>query len=88
MRTRRRMQWRTRYPLSERTARHLRRSRWAFVAFFLLELTAFTLALTEEQPNAWTLTWTGASTAYFPLMFLLVHRLLRKDSRSRASREG
>ncbi|WP_030019941.1 hypothetical protein [Streptomyces monomycini] len=87
MRKRRRLQWRTQYPLSKRMVRHLRRARWAFVAFSLFELTAFSLALTGEQPSTWTLIWTGFGTVYFPLVLLMTHRLLRKDSRVRASRE-
>ncbi len=50
--------------------------------------TLFALTLTEEEPSAWTLTWTGVGAVYFPLLFLMAHRMLRKDSRARASREG
>ncbi|GCD47525.1 hypothetical protein GKJPGBOP_07295 [Streptomyces paromomycinus] len=80
------MQWRTRHPLPDRMVGRLRWARRAFVAFFLLEAVSFALTLTEEQPSAWTLTWTGIGTVYFPLLFLMTHRLLRKDSRARASR--
>ncbi|MEU6963636.1 hypothetical protein [Streptomyces chrestomyceticus] len=56
-------------------------------AGFLLETTLFALTLTEEEPSAWTLTWTGVGAVYFPLLFLMAHRMLRKDSRARAPRE-
>lgn len=88
MRTRRRVQWRTQYPLPERTVRVLRPVRLLSAVGFLLETTLFALTLTEEEPSTSTLTWTGIGAVYFPLLFLLAHRMPRKDSRARASREG
>ncbi|GGW96651.1 hypothetical protein GCM10010297_18170 [Streptomyces malachitofuscus] len=75
------MQWRTRYPLPERTVTQLRRSRWVFAGFMLLEPFALVMALTEDHRNAWTVTWTGIGTVFFPLMLLGTQYQLKKNRR-------
>ncbi|MYR42753.1 hypothetical protein [Streptomyces sp. SID5910] len=39
------------------------------------------MALTEDHRNAWTVTWTGIGTVFFPLMLLGAQYQLKKNRR-------
>ncbi|GGU67975.1 hypothetical protein GCM10010274_65470 [Streptomyces lavendofoliae] len=82
------IQWRTRYPLPERTVTQLRRSRWVFAGFTLLEAFALVMALIEDHRSAWTVTWTGIGTVFFPLMLLGSQYQLRKNRRITRALKG
>ncbi|MFR9723461.1 hypothetical protein ACL02R_08825 [Streptomyces sp. MS19] len=65
----------------EQSARQLTMSCWLFAGFAILEPVVFAQTLADHDPDPWTLTLTGIGTVFFPVMFVVTYRELRRKGR-------